>query len=411
MRSVVRRLCLALTSLFVAEAALATLGEKPGDRFSLKPDELPKPYATEAVDNSPRIVPRPPNATLQVPKGFKVKLFASNLKGPRYIAIAPNGDVFVTQSDAGSIVALRDRNRDGVADKVMAYAGGFARPHGMLFHDKALFVADTKAVYRILYADGDSKAREREPLTADGALGDARGHWTRNIALSADGAALFVAIGSRGNVGEEDLPRATIQTVPIAGGAPATFASGLRNPVGIALYPGTNELYAVVNERDGLGDGLVPDYLTRVQKGDFFGWPYAYIGRHADPEYGAKRTDLVAKTKSPDVLFQSHSAPIGIVFYTAKKFPARYRGGAFVTLRGSWNAGAPTGYKVVFVPFKSRRPAANAYENFATGFWSKGVETAAVWGRPAGIALARDGALLVADDAGGAIWRISYGGT
>jgi glucose/arabinose dehydrogenase len=405
-----RRIAVALAPLVFAGAAFAALGEKPGERVSVKPERLPKPYATDAVDNSPRTIPRPANATLAVPKGFKVNLFASNLKGPRYIAIAPNGDVFVTQSYAGSIAVLPDKNADGIADKNSVFADGLAKPHGMLFHDGALFVADTKAVYRITYADGDTKARDRKALTPDGALGDDRGHWTRNIALSADGKSLYIAIGSRGNVGEEEAPRATIQTVPVSGSSPATFASGLRNPIGIALYPGTNDLYTVVNERDGLGDGLVPDYLTRVRKDDFFGWPYAYIGKNADPDFGAKKPDLVAKTKRPDVLFESHSAPIGIAFYTAKQFPERYRGGAFVTLHGSWNSGAPTGYKIVFVPFKNRRPAANAYENFATGFWTEGAETAAVWGRPAGIALARDGALLVADDTGGAIWRISYDG-
>lgn len=405
-----RSIAFALAPLLLGGAAFAAPGEKPGERFSVKPEQLPKPYATDAVDNSPRTIPRPANATLAVPQGFKVNLFASNLKGPRTIAIAPSGDVFVTQSYVGSIVVLPDKNADGVADNNTVFADGLARPHGMLFHDSALFVADTNSVHRIRYTKGDSKAGERKALTPDGALGDDRGHWTRNILLSADGKSLFIAIGSRGNVGEEETPRATIQTVPVSGGAPATFASGLRNPIGIALYPGTNDLYTVVNERDGLGDGLVPDYLTRVQRDDFFGWPYAYTGRNPDPDFGAKKPDLVAKTKRPDVLFESHSAPIGIVFYEGKQFPARYRGGAFVTLHGSWNSGAPTGYKIVFVPFKNRRPAANAYENFATGFWSEGEETAAVWGRPAGIAVAPDGALLVADDTGGAIWRISYDG-
>lgn len=400
----------ALLSLSLCAAATAAPGEKPGDKFSLKPEDLPKPYATDAVDNSPRSIARPANATLNVPEGFKVNLFATNLKGPRYIAVAPNGDVFVAQSYQGSIAALPDKNGDGIADKNTVFADGFARPHGMLFADNALFVADTKAVYRIPYADGDAKAQPRKALTPGGALGDDRGHWTRNIALSADGKSLFIAIGSRGNVAEEEAPRATIQSVPITGGAPATFASGLRNPIGIALYPDTNELYTVVNERDGLGDGLVPDYFTRVQKDDFFGWPYAYIDKNPDPDFGAKKPDMVAKTKRPDVLFQSHSAPIGIAFYAGNQFPARYQGGAFVTLHGSWNSGAPTGYKVVFVPFKDKRPAANGYENFGTGFWSEGAETAQVWGRPAGIAVARDGALLVADDTGGAIWRISYSG-
>lgn len=405
-----RSIGLAVLSVLLSSEAFAALGEKPGDKFSIKPEDLPKPYATDAVDNSSQSVPRPANATLQVPDGFKVNVFASNLKGPRYIAIAPNGDVFVTQSYRGNVITLPDKNGDGIADKNTVFADGFAKPHGMVFADGALFVADTKAVYRVPYADTDTKAQARKAITPDGAIGDDRGHWTRNLAVSADGKSLFVAIGSRGNVGEEAAPRATIQTVPISGGAPATFASGLRNPIGIALYPGTSDLYTVVNERDGLGDGLVPDYFTRVQKDEFFGWPYAYSGTNPDPDYGAKKPDLVAKTKRPDVLFQSHSAPIGIAFYMAKQFPARYQGGAFVTMHGSWNSGAPTGYKIVFVPFANKRPAANAYENFATGFWSEGADRASVWGRPAGIAVARDGSLLIADDTGGAIWRISYAG-
>lgn len=394
--------------LLISGAALAAPGERPGEKFSVRVQDLPKPYATDAVDNSSAKVPRPPGTTLNVPQGFRADLFADELRGARYIAVAPNGDVFVALSDQGSIAVLRDTNGDGRSDQSVIYADGFARPHGLLFHSSFLYVGDTAAVWRIPYQPGDTKARERAALTPDGALGEARGHWTRNLALSHDRKSLFISVGSRGNVAEENDPRATIQIMPISGGAPQTFARGLRNPIGIALYPGTDDLYTVVNERDGLGDGLVPDYLTRVDRGAFYGWPYAYLGPHPDPDYGSKKPDQVAATKTPDVLFQAHSAPVGLVFYDAKQFPVAYRGGAFVSLHGSWNSSAPTGYKIVFVPFANGRPAANGYENFATGFWTSGADRAAVWGRPAGLALAKDGALLVADDVGSAVWRISY---
>jgi glucose/arabinose dehydrogenase len=200
-----------------------------------------------------------------------------------------------------------------------------------------------------------------------------------------------------------------VQEFKADGSGQRTFAAGLRNPVGIAFYPGTSDLYVVVNERDGLGDGLVPDYLTRVQEGGFYGWPYAYIGRNPQPDYAERRPDLVQKTLVPDLLFESHSAPLGLVFYDGAQFPAVFRGGAFVALHGSWNAGKPTGYKVVFVPFRDKRPVGH-YENFAVGFWAAGQQRAQVWGRPAGLAVAADGSLLIADDVGQTIWRVSYGG-
>jgi glucose/arabinose dehydrogenase len=395
--------------LLLAASAAAAPGERPGEKFSIRVQDLPKPYATDTVDNSSETVPRPAAATLSVPPGFRAELFAEGLRQPRYIAVAPNGDVFVALSSEGSIALLRDANHDGRADQSAIYADGFARPHGMLFHAGYLYVADTAGVWRIAYQTGDTTARERKALTPEGAFGEGRGHWTRNIALSRDGQTLFIAIGSRNNVAEESDPRATIQTVPVAGGTLRTFARGLRNPASIAVYPGTDDLYTVVNERDGLGDGLVPDYLTRVERGAFYGWPYAYLGPTPDPDWGAKRPDLVAATKTPDVLFQAHSAPLGLVFYDGKQFPPAYRGGAFVSLHGSWNSGAPTGYKIVHVPFANGRPATNGYENFATGFWQSGTDRARVWGRPVGLAVAQDGALLVADDAGDALWRISYG--
>ncbi|MCE9522859.1 MAG: PQQ-dependent sugar dehydrogenase [Alphaproteobacteria bacterium] len=397
-----------LTLNSLAFGALAAPGEQPGQKFSVRVQDLPKPYATEAVDNSAEKIARPAGATLSVPKGFKVDLFAEGIDGPRNIAITDDGYVLVALSKAGKIAKLRDTDNDGRADESTIYADGFTRPFGLAYSAGTLYVGDTKAVWRLPYR---TTRHGRGPLTPADALGEGRGHWTRNLALGPDFKTLFVAVGSRDNIAEESDPRATIQTLPIEGGALQTFARGLRNPVGLAVHPSTGDLYTVVNERDGLGDGLVPDYFTRVARGAFYGWPYAYLGANPDPDYGSKNPDLVAATQTPEVLFQAHSAPIGLAFYNAKQFPARFNGGAFVALHGSWNSGRPTGYKVVFVPFANGRPAANEYENFATGFWASGVEKAQVWGRPAGLAVAQDGALLVADDTGNAIWRISYQGT
>jgi glucose/arabinose dehydrogenase len=256
------------------------------------------------------------------------------------------------------------------------------------------------------YKPGDTKAAGRRELVgAEGALGSGGGHWTRNIAFSPDGAHFYVSVGSAGNIDEERAPRATVQEFKADGSGQRTFASGLRNPVGIAFYPGTSDLYVVVNERDGLGDGLVPDYLTRLKDGGFYGWPYAYIGPHPQPDYAQRRPDLVKATIVPDVLFQSHSAPLGLVFYEGAQFPAAYRGGAFVALHGSWNSGKPTGYKVVFVPFKDGKPA-GAPEDFLTGFLPD-PKSGVAYGRPVGVAVDAKGALLVADDVGNIVWRIA----
>lgn len=394
---------------FWAAAAAADPQEQPGTRFQVSPGDLPAPYATPAVSNSPRVVGRPAGARLRVPEGFAANLFAADLEHPRWMAVAENGDVFLAEPRAGEITLLRDADGDGRAEQRTTFADGFERPHGLAFHRDHLYVADIERVWRIPYRAGDLEARgERAPVTAPEALGSGRGHWTRNIAFHPDGSRFFVAIGSRGNIAEEAVPRATVQVFDADGSGQRTFAAGLRNPVGIAFRPGSADLYVVVNERDGLGDGLVPDYLTRVEEGGFYGWPYAYIGGNPQPGFAERRPDLVEKTLVPDLLFESHSAPIGLVFYDAEQFPADYRGDAFVALRGSWNANAPRGYKVVRVPFVDGAPE-GGYENFATGFWLAGSDQAAVWGRPAGLAVAKDGSLLIADDTGKSVWRVSYG--
>ncbi len=321
--------------------------------------------------------------------------------------MASNGDVFLTLPQKGQVVLLRDGDGDGKAELRTIFATGFELPHGLALHDGYLYVADVNRVWRIAWHPGDTKARRKpESVTEAGVFGSSEGHWSRNLVFSPDGTRFIVTVGSVDNLGENPPVRATLQSFAADGSDQRTLASGLRNSVGITYRPGSSDLYVVVNERDGMGDGLVPDYLTRIQPGAFYGWPSAYIGAHAQPDFPA-RPDLVARAVVPDLLFQAHSAPLGLVFYDGKMFPTYYRGDAFVALHGSWNWGKPTGYKIVRVPFKDGKPA-GYYENFLTGFWVAGHEPAQVWGRPCDVAVAADGSLLVSDDASGTVWRISY---
>lgn len=399
--------------LFLAAAgAISVAGaeglpdQTPGQRIQIDPAQLPRPYATDAVDNSAELISRPDPPPFRLPPGFSANVFASGFSYPRWMTVAPNGDVFLALPRMGQVVLLRDRDGDGRAEVKSIFAAGFRRPHGLAIQDGYLYVAGTDGLWRVPLGNGDRATSEPERVTKPGAFGEGRSHWTRNVVFSPDGKRFFIAIGSLSNIGEDPLPHATVQSFAADGSDQKTFASGLRNPVGIAFYPGTNDLYTVVNERDGLGDGLVPDYLTRLQEGGFYGWPYVYLGQHPQPDFPSK-PEMVAKTLMPDLLFQSHSAPLGLVFYEGDMFPTEYRGDAFVALHGSWNSAEPTGYKVVRVPFKDGKPQ-GYYENFLTGFWLDGTTPAQVWGRPVGLAIAKDGSLLIADDAGGVIWRVSY---
>ena len=398
----------AIAGALFALPALA-VDQPPGRIIHIRVQDLSAPYATPSVANSPDRIPRPEGSTLRVPKGFSVNIFAENLSHARWMTVAANGDVFLAESSAGKITLLRDGDGDGRAELVTTFAKGFSEPHGLALARGYLYIADTRRVWRIPYRPGQRRAQGgAEPVTPRGALGSGGGHWTRNIAFSPEGELFYVAIGSASNIAEEPEVRASVQEFAADGSGQRTFASGLRNPVGIAFYPGTNDLYVVVNERDGLGDELVPDYLTRVRRGGFYGWPYSYVGSHPQPGYAHRRPELVKRAIVPDVLFRSHSAPLGLVFYDAERFPREYKGDAFVALHGSWNADVPRGYTVVRVPFAGGRPKGH-YEIFASGFWAKGEGTAAVWGRPAGLAVAIDGSLLVADDVGDVVWRISHG--
>lgn len=379
----------------------------PGTRIEVKASDLPKPYATPSAGNRAEPAQGRGNRMPRVPDGFTVNIFADHLSHARWLTVASNGDVFLAEPRPGHIRLLRDADGDGRAEVNQVFVSGFQRPHGMAIQGDAFYFADANGVWRLPYKPGDMKASAKpQPVTAKGAFGATGGHWTRNIAFAPNGETFYVAIGSASNIAEDPSPRATIQEFTADGKNQRTFASGLRNPVGIAFYPGTNDLYTVVNERDGLGEELVPDYLTQVRDGGFYGWPYSYIGSHPQPNFADKRPDLVKQAIVPDVLFRSHTAALGLAFYTADQFPADYKGDAFVALHGSWNAAQPRGYQVVRVPFKNGKPVGH-YEVFMSGFWVAGTEPAQVIGRPVGLAVARDGSLLVADDLANVIWRVS----
>lgn len=369
--------------------------------------KLPEPFATPSVRNQSRVVPRPEGAQLTVPAGFSIGVFADELVQPRMMVWAPNGDLFVAQSRAGSVLVLRDTNNDGTPDMRSVYAQGLRNPFGMAFQDGYLYLGQVDSVVRYTYQPGDTQAQGTpEVVVAELPTG---GHSTRNVIFSRDGKLMYVAVGSRSNNSAgEDPRRAAINEYSPDGSGHRVFASGLRNPVGLAWQPGTNMLWTAVNERDTLGDDLVPDYITAVKDGGFYGWPYSYIGKNYDPAHVGKMPDLVARAIVPDVLIPAHSAALGVTFYTGPQFPQRYRNGAFVGLHGSWNRSKPAGYKVVFVPFQNGKPS-GPIEDFVTG-WTVTDNPNTVWGRPVGVLVARDGSLLVADDGGGRIWRVRYAG-
>jgi glucose/arabinose dehydrogenase len=379
-------------------------------KIQIRAADLPKPFASESASKPPQIIDRPANATFQVPAGFTVNAFATGLSQPRWLAIGPNGDVFLAESRDNRIRLLRDTNQDGVAEINTIFIDGLAQPFGMAIAPdrKSFYVANTDAVLRFPYQIGQTRIRDRPQPITQLTGGGYRQHWTRNLAFSPDGRQLFASVGSRSNADPEDLPRASIQVMNPDGSDRQTYAYGLRNPIGLAFHPITRSLYTTVNERDGLGDDLVPDYFTAVKKDGFYGWPYAYLGQNPDPRL-PRRPELERRAIVPDVLFQAHSAALGLVFYTGKLFPKAYLNDAFVAFRGSWNRSEGTGYKVVRVPFDGQGKPKGYYEDFMTG-WLSDPKGPTAWGRPVGLAIAQDGALLVTDEPGGMIWRVSYGG-
>jgi glucose/arabinose dehydrogenase len=380
--------------------------DRPGQHFELRPSDLPKPYASPAVANNNDVIPRPAGMMPQAPKGFTVSIYATGLTIPRFMAVAPNGDVFLSERLASKVTLLRDSKGTGAADERFTFAEGLHNPSGVAVHDGFVYISDQIAIWRTPYVPGATKAGKLEQVTKTPDLRNSGMHGTRNFAIAPDGA-MFVEMGSHDNVSEYQ-PGAKI--FQIKDGQLVDYASGLRNPVGVAFYPGTHDLFVAVNERDGLGDNLPPDYFTYVKPGGFYGYPWSYTGKRPDPDVGAKRPEMVAQAITPDVLFPAHSAPTGLAFYTGDSFPATYKGDAFVSLHGSWNTSEPHGYKVVRIRMKNGRPA-GGYDNFLTGFWdgvSKNPPKA--WGRPVGLAVAKDGSLLVADDQGKTIWKVTYTG-
>jgi glucose/arabinose dehydrogenase len=377
--------------------------------------DLPAPYATPSVDEGPDLVERPKDALPQAPAGFTVTLFATGLENPRLVRRAPNGDLFVAESRPGRIRVLRGIGGDGRVETMEVFATGLRRPFGIAFYPpgdqpRYVYVGNTDEVVRFPYQNGDLKARGPSeaiaPLPGGGQLRGG-GHWTRDIVFSLDGKRMFVSVGSLTNVDDvETNPgeknRAAILEFAPDGKDMKVFASGIRNAVGIAVSPVTGDLWASVNERDGLGDNLVPDYITRVQEGGFYGWPWYYIGGHQDPRHKGKHPELKDKVLTPDVLLQPHSASLQLAFYDREAFPQEYRN-IFAAQHGSWNRSIRTGYEVIHVPLQNGR-ATGEYEHFLTGFVTPGGK---VWGRPVGVAVAHDGSLIVTDDGGNCVWRVA----
>ncbi|WP_429408915.1 PQQ-dependent sugar dehydrogenase [Paraburkholderia sp. GAS82] len=412
----------------------------PGVEHHLTVADLPAPYKTTSSGNSPRVVAQPANASLSVPAGFKVQLFATGLSDPRIVRVAPNGDIFVAETAENRIRVLRAADGAQAPSDNQIFADGLDQPFGIAFyppgnHPQWIYVANNNSVVRFPYRSGDLKVSGAAQVIVPRLTESHGGHSTRDVAFSLDGKRMFITVGSGSNVAEgmskkspEEIARWDSQhgqgagwdaetnradilvTDPEGHEALHTFATGIRNGVGIAVDPDTGELWTATNERDGLGDDLVPDYVTRVKAGGFYGWPWYYMGNHEDPRHAGERPDLAGKTITPDVLLQSHSAPLEMCFYTAKTgaaaFPAEYRGDVFVASHGSWNRSSRTGYKVMRVRLEHGVPT-GAYEDFLTGFV---VNNRSVWGRPVGVAVAHDGALLVTEDGNGTVWRVSYAG-
>ena len=401
--------------------------DAPGVQRKITAADLPKPNATPGASATPRIVARPAGARLAAPAGFHAEEFATGLAGPRTLRFAPNGDLFVAETDGDRISVLRAAA--GAPPHRTVFAKGLEGVFGLAFYPpeapRYLYVSTPTRVMRFAYATGDATA-SRAPENIVDRLPDG-GHSTRDIAFARDGRTMYVAVGSQSNVGAGMGPppadrvafekangpgaswggeqgRATVLAFNPDGGGRRVVATGLRNCVGMALRPSSDDLWCVVNERDMLGDDLPPDYATHVEPGACYGWPWWYIGANPDPRHAGARPDLATRVKIPDVLLQPHSAPLGIVFYEGAQFPAAYCGDAFVALHGSWNRAKRTGYKIVRLHFDNGKPD-GAYEDFITGFV---VSDTSVWGRPVSLALGPDGSLYFSDDAGGTIWRVTY---
>jgi glucose/arabinose dehydrogenase len=419
---------------FAASAAYAASGDwhddAPGKMHRISATDLPQPFATHSAFNAPRIVPRPAGAVPKAPAGVSVSLFTDKLAAPRLIRVAPNGDIFVAESKAGRVVVLRPDADGAKPAQIATFAAGLEEPFGIAFHPAGpdphyVYIADTDAVLRFPYRNGDTKA-SGEPETLVHDLWSSGGHWTRDVAFSPDGKHMFVSVGSGSNIADglpeqppgglaafvkshplgaawdNEANRADVLEFDPDGKNLRVYATGIRNCVTMPIDPATGTLYCATNERDGLGDNLPPDYVTSVKPGAFYGWPWYYIGDHQDPRHAGQRPDLAHDVTLPDVPIQPHSAPLQGVFYEGAMFP-EWRGSMLVALHGSWNRATRSGGKIVRVIFKDGKPTAE-YEDILTGFV---VSNSEVWGRPVGVAVDRDGAILVTEDGNNTMWRLT----
>jgi glucose/arabinose dehydrogenase len=407
--------------LLIGTAAMGDwTSDAPGVRRRITVKDLPPPSSNVLAINRARVVKRTEGAQLHVPPGFKIEMYAEGFRDPRYLLTAPNGDIFVAESRANQIKVLRDTKGSGKPDVMEIFAErDLNKPFGMAFYPPGndpqfLYVANTDGVIRFPYRNGDLKARgaaEKLGAHLPGGAGSLRsgGHWTRDIAFSPDGKKMYVSIGSRSNVSDDarEADRARIFEFNPDGSGRTVYAWGIRNAVGIAFRPGSDELWMSTNERDEIGEDLPPDYISSVRPGGFYGWPWFYIGNHADPRHKGKHSELADRVIIPDVLVEAHSATLNLCFYIGDQFPAEYQGDIFAAFHGSWNRKKRTGYKIVRVPFDhSTGKALGEYEDFVTGFVTPDGK---VWGRPVGITVANDGSLLFSEDGNGTIWRVTYG--
>jgi len=393
--------------------------QSPGAWHKITVSDLPLPYATPDVDNGPRTIRRPSDAWPKAPEGFRVDLFDSTLHEPREIRTAPNGDLFVAESQRGDIVVFRGASKDGKAESKEIFARGLELPFGIAFYPPGddpqwVYVGNTGSVVRFPYRNAEMTARGPEEMIVkdipSGGHLRGGGHWTRDLAVSRDGKKLYVSVGSQSNVDDTDTNnhewhRADILEFNPDGSGERVFAYGIRNAVGIAVDPKTGELWASVNERDDLGDNLPPDYITHVQDGGFYGWPWYYMGGIQDPRHKSKHPELKDKSILPDVLVMPHNASLEMVFYEGQQFPDEYRGDIFAAEHGSWNRALRTGYEVIRVPLHGKGKATGEYEDFLTGFVTSDGK---VWGRPVGVAIGTDGSLFVTDDESNSLWRVTY---
>ena len=374
--------------------AQVTDGKKP---------QLPAPFASKSVNNSPEEAKTPKGFLPTVPAGFRINIFAADFKGPRWLTVAPNGDIFLADMGAGKVIILRDPQRTGSAQENELFAGGINEPYGIVFHDDYVYVGATNALLRFKYDPKTSKRNGEAEKLMDLPTG---GHSTRSLSLAPDGKHLLVGVGSESNISiEADTRRGAITICDLDGKNARLYATGLRNATGLGLEPTTKMVWTSVNERDGLGNDLPPDYFSSVKDGGFYGWPYSYIGDNVDPRVKPQKPELVAKATVPDVLLGAHRAPLQFGFYTGKEFPESYRGGAFVAEHGSWNRAPRAGYQVVFVPFKNGKASGDPVP-FLTGLVPD-PEKSEVYGRPVGVVMAPDGSLLVSDDTAGVVYRVS----